>query len=79
VASSINTTRHPGRRLWNRVRVHAITRKKEGLRYVSINKPLTEEDEPIKKDFDKFSDEEKQKLIEHHGKHRTALKVVQAL
>jgi len=29
--SSTNTTIQLGRRLWNRVRVHAITRKKEGL------------------------------------------------
>jgi hypothetical protein len=29
VASSTNTMTFPERRLWNRVRVHAITRKKE--------------------------------------------------
>ena len=33
-ASSINMMTHPGGRLCNRVRVHAITGKKEGLRSV---------------------------------------------
>jgi hypothetical protein len=31
VASSTNMTTYPERRLWNRVRVHVITRKKEDL------------------------------------------------
>ncbi|HYZ49386.1 MAG TPA: hypothetical protein VE593_00755 [Nitrososphaeraceae archaeon] len=34
VANSTNTTTLPERRLWNRVLVHVITRKKDGLRSI---------------------------------------------
>jgi hypothetical protein len=73
-ASSTNTMTFPERRLWNRVHVRAITRKKEGL-ILSINRALMEEDERIKKILINSETGKNKTLIEHHGE---ALKIVQA-
>jgi hypothetical protein len=62
--------------------VHILTNPNKDLVDYESSLPTRFNDVPMKafclyqqKDFDKFSDEQKQKLIEHHGK---ALKIVQA-